>query len=85
MGRKHMIAANTHFSWQDDITDEGVCFEVEHKNLGWTDGREIFQGGDDATVHNPESVTTVLPRPVHRHQTRTVACRPLPLPARIWL
>jgi hypothetical protein len=68
VGRKHMVtAANTHFSWQDDITDEGVRFEIEHKNLGWTDGRVIVQGGDDATVHNPQPVAAVLPRPVHRH------------------
>lgn len=86
VGIKHMLtAANTHFSWQDDITDEGVGFEVEHKNFGWTDGREIVQGGDDATVHDPKSVAAVFPRSVHRHQSRAVSCRPLPLPARIWL
>jgi hypothetical protein len=80
-----VTAANTHLPWKDNITDEGVGFEIEHKNLGWTDGREVFQGGDDATVHNPQSVAAVFPRPVHGHQTRAVACSPLPLPARIWL
>jgi hypothetical protein len=76
---------NTHFSWQDDITDEGVGFEVEYKNLGWTDGREDVQGGDDPAVHDPKSVAAVFPRSVHRHQARAVARRSLPLPARIWL
>jgi hypothetical protein len=80
-----VTAANTHFPWQHDITDEGVCFEVEHKNLGWTDRREIIQGGDDATVHNPQPVAAVFPRPVHWHQTGAVARRSLPLPAGIRL
>jgi hypothetical protein len=80
-----VTAANTHLPWQDDITKKGVCFEVEHEKLGWTDGRVIIQGCDDATVQNPQSVAAVLSSPVHRHQTGAVAFRPLPLPARIWL
>jgi len=54
----------THLSGQEDGADKRISLQVEHQDLGWTDGRVVLEGGDDATVHHPQSVAPVYSNPV---------------------
>ena len=81
----HKTVGTTHLSWQEDGAEKWVSLQVEHQDLWWADGQVVLEGGDDATVHHPQSVTPVYSNPVGWHQARAVSCRPLPFQARIRL
>jgi len=81
----HMKVGATHLSGQEDGADKWVSLQVEHQDLGWTDGWVVLEGGDDATVHHPQPVAPVYSNPVGWHQACAVSCSRLPLQARIWL
>jgi len=58
-------AGCTHLPGQDDVVDKRISLQIEHEDLGWADGREVVQSGDDTAVHHPQSVAPVYPGPVH--------------------